>query len=230
MQQSRELHEAIQGGAWRRMPGLALQRALSRFDTHRIEACLALLPPCDRLLDIGCGTGAFLQAAQDRFKHGWGLDQVAAGLKRARQDRELAGLSVAFVAGAAEALPYAAEVMDVTVLISVLAFVYDPYRVLAEAHRVLRPGGVLILETNNLVYLPRRLALLFGRLPRTSVSAVGWDGGTLHYFTRPALDALLRETGFEPVAWSGSGVFARWRAWWPSMLCGDLIVKAVKRG
>ncbi|HEX5501411.1 MAG TPA: methyltransferase domain-containing protein [Thermomicrobiales bacterium] len=230
MRQSRELHEAIQRGAWRRSPGLLLQRALARFDVDRGAACLALVPPCDRLLDIGCGTGRFLHAAAGRFRLGWGVDPVVAGLRGHGRGGRPSTPRLLLVNGAAEALPFAAATVDVVTMISVLQFTYDPYGVLAEAGRVLRPGGVLVLETNNLVYLPRRLALLCGRLPRTSVSAVGWDGGTLHYFTRPALAALLRETGFEPLAWSGSGVFARWRRWWPAMLCGDLIVRAVKRG
>lgn len=227
MRQSRQLHEAVQGGAWRRTPGLIAQQALRRFDTDRVEACLALTPQCERLLDIGCGAGSFLRAAQSRFRYGWGLDPVASGLAQAR--KRLDTRRVVLLAGAAEALPFGADTVDVVTMISVLQFTYDPYVVLGEAWRVLRPHGTLVLEANNLVYLPRRLALLGGQLPRTSVSVVGWDGGTLHYFTRPALDALLRETGFLPVAWSGSGVFARWRRWWPGMLCGDLIVRAVKR-
>ena len=230
MRQSRELHEAIQRGPWRQSPGLLLQRALKRFDVDRGAASLALVPDCERLLDIGCGTGQFLHAATDRFRFGWGVEPVASGLRGRGRGADPVARRLMLVNGTAEALPLAAEAVDVVTMISVLQFTYDPYTVLAEAGRVLRPGGVLVLETNNLVYLPRRLALLCGRLPRTSVSAVGWDGGTLHYFTRPALAALLRETGFAPKEWSGSGVFARWRNWWPAMLCGDLIVRAVKRG
>ena len=80
----------------------------------------------------------------------------------------------------------------------------------------------LVLEVLNLAYLPRRLQLLTGQLPRHS-TADGWDGGHLHNFTQAALAESLVLHGFDVEQWTGSGVLAPLRNWWPSLLSGNLI-------
>ena len=93
---------------------------------------------------------------------------------------------------------------------------------------MMKPGGRLAVEVLNLVYLPRRIALLLGRLP-AQTTCHGWEGGHLHNFTRGALEQLLRDSGFALSQVTGSGVFAPARAWWPSMLTGNLIAVATRR-
>ncbi|MFO1419883.1 MAG: class I SAM-dependent methyltransferase [Candidatus Competibacteraceae bacterium] len=76
-----------------------------------------------------------------------GLDLTPAMLARARRKAAALNLVIQLDAGDARALPYPDAAFDVVVLHLILAVTPHPDRVLAEAGRVLRPGGrVLILD------------------------------------------------------------------------------------
>jgi ubiquinone/menaquinone biosynthesis C-methylase UbiE len=106
-----------------------------------------------RLLEIGCGVGAELRHIARR----WpalaltGLDLSAAHLQAARRYLNASGQAViALVRGHAERLPFAESSFDRVVTIWLLEHVATPGRVIAEALRVLRPGGSLICtEVDN---------------------------------------------------------------------------------
>ena len=77
--------------------------------------------------------------------------------------------------------------------------------------------------------------MLFGQLPITTSpnnwydwEKVSWDRGSLHYFNLASLKWLLELNGFKIEKVTGSGLFARFRNWWSSLLCGDICIKARK--
>ena len=75
------------------------------------------------------------------------LDLTRAMLRRGRRHATRGRLSVFFVVGDATALPFAAATFDAVVLHLILAVIPRPDLALAEAARVLRPGGrILILD------------------------------------------------------------------------------------
>lgn len=100
-----------------------------------------------RLLDIGTGTGAMLAQVAAAYPavalHG--LDLSAAYLDRARQ--RLAGRAVRWHAAAAEAVPLPVASVDLVTAVYLLHELPEDARtaVLAEATRVLRPGGRLVI-------------------------------------------------------------------------------------
>jgi len=99
-------------------------------------------------------------------------------------------------------------------------------------YRVLRPNGYVIAEVPNICYLKYRVQILLGKLPATSSpynwEKIGWDGGHIHYFTMKKFCWLFESQGFRIEKKTGSGFLAKFRNWWPSLLCGDLVIKAVK--
>ena len=107
----------------------------------RSLAALAGGPSRDVLL-LGVGTGLDLPhlPAQHRYV---GLDLTAAMLKRARP--RAAGLHFAPLRGDVQLLPFHDAAFDVAVLHLILAVVPAPALCLAEAVRVLKPGGTLLV-------------------------------------------------------------------------------------
>ena len=208
-----------------------LVRALERYVVSRNDIVLSLLSGGGTLVDVGCGDGTLVLKAAPMFREAHGVDISETAIEQAHVRARIQGVAntqFTVVNVNSEWLPFSDGTVDAVTCVAVLPWLFDPYAVMQEFHRVLRLGGELVVETNNLAYLPRRLALLMGKLPRTSLQ-VGWDGGTLHYFTMGALCKLFEESGFRVVARTGSGAFARWRNWWPSLLTGDLIIKGIKR-
>lgn len=128
------------------------------------------IQPGYQLLDLGCGTGTLtvLMAQTQPKAHVLGLDGDAEVLDIAQRKAERAGTAVGWVQGMADALPYPADTLDrvVTSLMVHHLTTENKRRTLAEAYRVLRPGGelhVLDFGPPRTVYT-QLLALLFRHL------------------------------------------------------------------
>ncbi|MEL0108252.1 MAG: ArsR/SmtB family transcription factor [Rhodospirillales bacterium] len=118
-------------------------------DDQDVEAALcALFPPdgVNNLLDIGTGTGRMLELFADRIESGHGIDLSRDMLAVARANLENAGVQHCSVRhGDLYQLPYPPHSFDAVTIHQVLHFMDEPGRALAEAVRVLRPGGILLL-------------------------------------------------------------------------------------
>jgi len=96
-----------------------------------------------RLLDAGCGAGAFLVLAKERGAEVAGLDATPELLDIARE--RLPGVDLR--QGEIEQLPYEDEVFDLVTGFNSFQYANDPIRALSEARRVVRPGGLVVLAT-----------------------------------------------------------------------------------
>lgn len=68
---------------------------------------------------------------------------------------------------------------------------YNPDILLAEIHRVLKPGGTLVLSTPNLASWVNRILLLFGRFPRgMSISIKSTLAGGSDFLRRPPRECI----------------------------------------
>lgn len=123
----------------------------------------------DRVLDVGCGPGHFLERLQTgaRAVDAIGVDLSLGMAKKAR------GRGGVTAVASAEALPVPDEALDVVLAMHMLYHVPDMERAVGELRRVLRPGGVLVASTLGRIHMVklRRLAdAAMGdeRLPRPS--------------------------------------------------------------
>jgi ArsR family transcriptional regulator len=118
-------------------------------DEREVErALLELLPPggIQDLLDLGTGTGRILELVADRVERAVGIDLSREMLAIARANLERAPRRNLHVRqGDMYALPWPAASFDVVTVHQVLHFAEDPGEALAEAARVLRPGGRLVI-------------------------------------------------------------------------------------
>jgi SAM-dependent methyltransferase len=161
------------------------------------------------ILDLGCGDGAALAfAATQNPQHQFaGIDWSADALRQARTR----GLTV--VRGTMQTpLPIADSKADVVIMSELIEHLVDPDTAVAEARRVLRPGGDLLLSTPNLAAWYNRGLLALGVQPVFSeVSLTGVFGrpgrvvaGHLRLFTRRALTEFLAANGFRCVTVAGA--------------------------
>lgn len=98
------------------------------------------------LLDLGTGTGRVLELTGPHIRRGLGIDRSRDMLAIARDRLERRSLHNCEVRlGDLAGLDLAADVVDLVVLHHVVHFLDDPDRALAEAGRVLRPGGTLAI-------------------------------------------------------------------------------------
>lgn len=136
---------------------------------HWLAAARArLVPPASRpgaiLVDVGCGGGLLAPHLRGKGYRHVGLDLTRSALEQA------AAHGLTPVQADAGALPLASECADVVVAGEIFEHVPDLPRAVAEVCRVLRPGGLLVLDTLNSTALSRlvavRLAERFRGVPR----------------------------------------------------------------
>jgi ubiquinone/menaquinone biosynthesis C-methylase UbiE len=176
--------------------------------SKRLEA-LSDLGPLEgqRLLDIGCASGAYTMRLAQRFADVEAIDVEPRRL-RIFADR-LAGSSlsdrVRLAMASAEAMPYRTGVFDVATAIEVLEHIPDLNAALAEVYRVLKPGGWFFVTGPNRYFpLESHGPLIRGRRYQPSrVPFLPWIR-PLHRlwsdarsFTVSSLGGMIRDHGFE---------------------------------
>ncbi len=181
---------------------------LFRDDTERIAAALW---PGGRpgtgavLLELGCGPGFYARRLAARFAdlRVIGVDRSAAQLDRARSRRDAERLgNCRFDHGDATALPYPDASIDAVVSARLLATVDLPDRVVAEAHRVLRPGGRLfIAEPRSSVRaaVPISLMRLAAQLEALRRGRPAGDPDRVEVLDEPSFAALVRSQPWDAV-------------------------------
>ena len=164
-------------------------RRWSRYIEANVRETLKRLPALaekPRILDVGCGTGVLLAALAERWPHASlaGVDPTGEMLAVAGQRLPL---STNLQQAPAETLPFPDDSFDLVISTSVFHYVGEPEKALLEMHRVLRPGGQVVITDWCRDYLSIRLLGLWLRLTRKPFH---------HIYRSSELAALLRESGF----------------------------------
>lgn len=138
-----------------------------------------------RILDFGCGNGAFLSRAQSAgwFVVGTDFDVKAVAAAKAR------GLDVRL--GGTETLDSSKEQFDIVFLSHVIEHVHNPVELMESCFALLKPGGYLWIETPNISAQGHKL---FGE---------NWRGleppRHLVIFNFESLQNALKEVGFSKI-------------------------------
>jgi SAM-dependent methyltransferase len=133
------------------------------------------------LLEIGSHTGEFLNLARSK---GW----IVKGIEPDRRVAEIAiekfGLDITISLLRDALIPVSS--VDVVVLFHVIEHFYQPLEELMEIHRIMKPGGILVIET------PRFDTLWFRILKERERSVIP---DHYFYFTAKTINALLIKAG-----------------------------------
>ncbi len=148
--------------------------------------CLFEVASSGRLLDVGCGTGEFLRIAGGHFD----VTGIDIAPRVALQNER-----IPTVKGNARTLPFGTAKFEIVTAFEVLEHLAETQNFLDEVHRVLDDRGVFIVQTGDADTLLARINPQRWRYLMPPVH--------LNAFSRKALYAQLRKTGFEFLkAWS----------------------------
>lgn len=129
---------------------------------HRLLA----LQPTDRFLDLGCGEGYFTLPLAHEAGQSLGLDFADAALHTLRDQMTAQSQLVHVAVAAGEQLPLSQASLDKALCNHMLEHVLDDDAVVRELHRVLRPGGRVLIGVPLALAPQIRLVLCLRRLLR----------------------------------------------------------------
>jgi arsenite methyltransferase len=144
--------------------------------------------PGDRVLEVGFGGGTLLEELLRRTPEGRvsGLELSETMLHRARRRlrRHLETGRLALQGGTVDRLPFASGAFDGAVSVNTVYFWPDPFQSLSELHRVLAPGGRLVL----------------GYGAPEAMAAMPFTAHGFRLYAVDEVEALLRKAGFDGIA------------------------------
>lgn len=182
--------------AWEEIwAGASIEQELEAVDYRRarrtIERYAAYLNKDDLIVEAGSGLGAVIvRLKQMGYRNVHGLDYAVQALQACH--RHFPDMPLA--AGDVHALPYADNSIDAYLSFGVLEhFEHGMSPALAEAHRVLKPGGILIL---TIPYPNIVNQLVAWRRKRSGGSVLTDDDFYESTYTRDKLVGSVRDAGF----------------------------------
>lgn len=142
----------------------------------------------DRLLEVGCGGGAFLRRALESGCRATAVDHSPEMVRLAtEQNREaVASGHLVLLEAGADRLPVADAAFTCAVMTGVIGFLPDPAGALAEIHRALRSGGRLVVFAGTAAL-------------RGTPAAPEPFASRIHFFDAEELAAVARAAGFAAI-------------------------------
>ena len=164
---------------------LARRNQVAHRRLRAIAEKLGRAPQEVRLLDVGCSRGQFVAAAAGAGFRAEGVEPAAHIAAAARA----CGLTIH--QGLLEEQRFAAGSFDALTLFEVVEHLKNPRALLTECHRVLTPGGILLVSTGNAASWT---VSFMGR--RWDYFHIARDGGHVSFFNPGSMRRLAENCGF----------------------------------
>jgi 2-polyprenyl-6-hydroxyphenyl methylase/3-demethylubiquinone-9 3-methyltransferase len=157
-----------------------------------------------RFLDYGCGAGMFtIHAALSGAAQIIGADAEQTVLETARYFAEREGVEKYCRFVHSEGFPQFSPdtIFDVILMKDVIEHVIEDEHLLEDAAAALKPGGTLVLSTQNAFSLNYLIQGNYHRVVKGNKYWFGWDDTHVRFYTPWSLKKKLRSAGLQPVGW-----------------------------
>jgi ubiquinone/menaquinone biosynthesis C-methylase UbiE len=203
-------------------------KAVAFLNENRVKKMIAMVHPGIHVTELGSFTGDIAQALKMLNNN------TVIGIDCNRQFKKMCeqkGIPM-FLCDLEKELPIGHNFTNTVLAGEIIEHIVHTETLLDECHRILSPGGELIISTPNLAYLGHRIKLLFGKSP----AIIGFESGEadagpghVRYFSVQTLTELLQKHGFKVVLIDGSDILGNsfLGSKFPS-LSYHIIVKAVR--
>jgi len=200
--QIKKYFDKLANGDWQKFYGTEINRTTYNFLTRK-SAVLKLLGDTafTKVLDIGCGSGEYLDIVKQCECQYYGIDFSEEMINRAVEkalSQQLSNTHL-FVCEA-EHLPFNENYFDLILGIGLIEYFEDPIELISEIKRVLRPGGVLIMQSFQYSFYDVSQSLSCGVKSVFRKRAVMQENIGLKVFHRRhsknSLDTLLQNNDF----------------------------------
>lgn len=187
-------HEAGSDNA----PGYHLRKAYSievfaESEMARIEKHLTKARRDTKLLEIGCGTGAFLKTVKEMKYITYGVDVNKESCAYAREQNRLDNI----FEGPLESLDFGASFFDIVILRHTFEHITNPRGLLSNIRNVLVQNGIAAITVPNYEFINTKLGKCLSKKPFNKLVSLICHKGHLYYYTPATMRRFFHELGFE---------------------------------
>ena len=165
------------------------------YHTHVSSQLMRPLPRGGRLLDIGCGTGLFVEKFIKTGGTAVGLDISRKMISRAQWRCPTSD----FIVGTGEKIPFSDNSFEAISSLLVFSYVKDPLAMLKESFRVLKPGGVISICTLGKKLVTRGIPAMYQFSEMMKFTHILMKDFGEKYYDKNEMISLFSDAGFSDV-------------------------------